>query len=68
SSGRTISVNGATQRSNITANDFTKTVIYTVTAADDTSVDYAVTVKLQPYVPVYCLWDISSFDSECLWE
>ena len=43
--GTTVSI-GATQASGVTANDFTSPVTYTVTAPDDSTRDYTVTVAV----------------------
>ncbi|WP_459923212.1 hypothetical protein [Desulfatiferula olefinivorans] len=41
-------VGGLDQESGVTANDFTAPVVYTVTAEDDSTVDYTVTVTVAP--------------------
>jgi hypothetical protein len=46
--GVTVAVGGVVQTSAVTANDFTLPVTYTVTAADDSTRDYVVTVNLAP--------------------
>ena len=46
--GTSITVGSAPQTSGITANDFTAAVKYTVTAADQSTADYLVTVNLGP--------------------
>jgi len=46
--GADVTVNGTTQTSGTTANDFTNPVAYTVTAADTTKATYTVTVTISP--------------------
>jgi len=46
--GTSVKVNGVSQVSGSTANDFTNPVVYTVTATDGTTVDYDVSVSLAP--------------------
>ncbi len=45
-SGAKVAVDGAAQRSGTTANDFSAPVTYTVTAADNSTKDYVVTVQV----------------------
>ncbi|HUX38925.1 MAG TPA: DUF5018 domain-containing protein [Rectinemataceae bacterium] len=52
SAGATASVSGVTQTSNVTAQDFSNPVIYTITAADGSTKTYTVAVALQNTVPV----------------
>jgi cysteine-rich repeat protein len=47
-SGMTVTVSGVVQASGVTANDFTNTVTYTVTAADSSTKTYTVTVAIAP--------------------
>ena len=47
SNGATVKVNGVEQQSGVTANDFLNTVIYTVTAANDSAKDYSVNVTVE---------------------
>jgi len=47
-SGASVSVNGAAQTSGVTPNDFTRSVVYTVTAADGSTRDFTVTVTIAP--------------------
>jgi len=49
--GASLKVGGVTQTSGTTANDFTSTVTYTVTAGDATTKDYAVTVGVTLAAP-----------------
>ena len=44
--GPLVTVNGVSQESGVTANDFTEPVVYRVTAADDTYRDYTMTVTV----------------------
>src|SRR5512143_3687820 len=46
--GASVAVGGTTQVSGTTANNFTSPVIYTVTAADSSTVNYTVTVTIAP--------------------
>ncbi len=46
--GQSVAVNGTTQVSGTTANDFTTPVLYKVTAADGSTTDYTVTVLSSP--------------------
>jgi trimeric autotransporter adhesin len=47
-SGRSVLVEGVTQVSGTTANDFTYPVVYRVTADDGSTLDYTVTVNISP--------------------
>jgi hypothetical protein len=46
--GASVAVGATTQVSGTTANNFTSPVVYTVTAADSSNVDYTVTVTVLP--------------------
>ena len=46
SSGKNVKVNGQTQTSEVTPNNFTSAVVYTVTAADNSTTTYTVTVTV----------------------
>lgn len=47
SNGASASIGGVEQISAVTANNFTNTVIYTVRAGDNTTIDYAITVTVE---------------------
>lgn len=49
--GTSVAVGGTVQVSGVTPNDFTNPVVYTVTAADGTTVDYTVTVTVTAVTP-----------------
>jgi formylglycine-generating enzyme required for sulfatase activity len=55
--GSSVTVDSTPQESGITTNDFSSDVIYTVTAEDDTTMDYTVTVT----VPLDSAKDITAF-------
>ncbi len=50
STGSSVKIAGVSQVSGVTANNFTNPVAYTVTAADNSTQDYVVTVTIAPYV------------------
>jgi spore coat protein CotH len=53
--GASVKVGSTVQISGITTNDFTSSVTYTVTAADASTQDYIVTVKVAPPLYLYIL-------------
>jgi raffinose/stachyose/melibiose transport system substrate-binding protein len=58
STGASVSVGGTAQVSGTTANDFTKSVTYTVTAADSSTASYVVTVTVEDPVKLLVWgWD-----------
>ncbi|MDQ5920062.1 MAG: trimeric autotransporter adhesin [Pseudomonadota bacterium] len=62
--GTSVSINGVTQASGITTHDFTKPVVYTVTAGDGTTANYTVTVTKVPYI-VYITNGVHNNVSQC---
>jgi hypothetical protein len=66
STGRNVSVNNITQRSNITTNDYSKILVYQVTAADESKAEYSVIVKLEELTVANCILDKSAYDDGCI--
>lgn len=65
--GDSVSVDGITQTSGITANDFTSAVTYTVTAADSSTQDYTVAVSINAPTGSSCILNSSNID-DCILE
>ncbi|MDD4516678.1 CotH kinase family protein [Massilibacteroides sp.] len=65
-SGKSVKVGDVEQVSGVTKNDFSKPVVYTVTATDGTTVNYTVVSKELPLVPkVYVnTWGVPISDKE----
>lgn len=64
-SGAKVEVAGVEQHSGVSVQDFTQPVTYTVTAADGTTKDYAVTVSPSPLMDTYSSNYVSVTSSRC---